>query len=252
VVLAYPHRVARPSGPQAIIEAITHDVENAENAVRTAEQQVRDTEWRVARETQRMQALTAIAQRQSTVLAAGAKLLQQCTALRGEVEATQREVARLKDERRAVWELVSKCVNRAQQALYALTKEEYGTAVLQVCEVAVDDHTLVPAAAEVVRVLVAGDDKVGSIKGIKTDEHLEGLLAYVEKKLQQAANHVPVMTLAVARMATLHSVTASLAGLHGAVAIPDEHMETWRACLPCCIGSTLIGFCEGAKESQSK
>ncbi|RFU25070.1 hypothetical protein B7463_g11268, partial [Scytalidium lignicola] len=195
-----------------IIEAITNDIEGAENAIRTAERLVVDAEQRVADQKLRVQSMSNLAVRQADSLHDGENMLRMCISLQSEVEVTQHEVARLKNERLAAWDLVSRCFNRAEEADYALTKAAYATVVLQVVEVAMEDHTLLPAVKNVVQHLADHDDEKGSVHSIEADGHPEGLLALVQRKLEQAGTQALVaVTPAVAHYNLLRSVASALA-----------------------------------------
>ncbi|KAI1313765.1 hypothetical protein F5Y03DRAFT_405226 [Xylaria venustula] len=109
-----------------------------------------------------------------------AVLLEQGKTLMSDVESAQQETSHIKTQRYDAWHIVAHCVNR-EGAEYALTKADYGTAILQVCEVALRDHTLRAQVAPIVEHLAQHDDSDGSIKKIKTDDHPDqGLLSWVQ------------------------------------------------------------------------
>ncbi|KAI1503121.1 hypothetical protein F5X99DRAFT_407453 [Biscogniauxia marginata] len=171
-----------------IIEALTDDVANAERAVRVAEQQAEAAEQRVRDENARINTLSSLSYTQAGILAQSKQLMSRCASLQGDVELMQQDVARIKNQRYDAWQLIAKCANRAENAEYALTKVEYGTTVLQVAEVAFQDEALRAQVANIVNDLAEHDDSKGSIKNIKTDEHPNGLLAYIQGLSKKTKN----------------------------------------------------------------
>ncbi|KAI0468839.1 hypothetical protein F4859DRAFT_524013 [Xylaria cf. heliscus] len=163
-----------------IIEALTDDVATAERAVSVAEQQASAAEQRVRDENARINTLSNLSSTQTTILALSKQLIRQCVSLQGSVESMQKDVARIKTQRYNAWQLTTKCANRAENAEYALTKADYGTTVLQIAEVALQDPALCVQVANIVDDLARHDDSKRSIASIKTDEHPNGLLAFVE------------------------------------------------------------------------
>lgn len=147
-----------------------------------AEQGVRDA-------SQRLDNLNNTSQHQAVLLQQGKRLMSDCSSLLAESESTQTETARIKTQRYDAWQIVALCVNRAENAQYSLTKSDYGTTILQVAEMALKDETLKPQVAGIVNHLAQHDDNKGSIKNIRTDDHPEGLLSYVQKELDK----IPVL-----------------------------------------------------------
>jgi hypothetical protein len=93
-----------------------------------------------------------------------------------------------------------------------------------VVDVTLDDYTLTAVLAEIVQELTKNDDSKGSVRMIKTDDHPDGLLAAVQKKLEQTSskpNHSAsqgppklrsdTSLLTVAHLRLLRSIAATLA-----------------------------------------
>lgn len=153
-------------------------------------------------------------QKQAVLLEQGKRLTSECSLLKGTVEAAQTEIARIKTQRSSAWQVVALCVNRTEVAQYSLTKADYGTAILQVAEVALQDETMRPQVASIVDHLAQHDDTKGSIKNAKTDDHPEGILAYLQGQLSSGSNGVLAksnLTTSGLNFGLLQSVTASSA-----------------------------------------
>jgi hypothetical protein len=207
---------------------------------------VRDQEAKV-------QQLSDLAAKQAGLISRGSGLLNECSGIVKETEDTEKEIARIKTTRFNAWQLAGKCVNRAEQADFALFKADYATSILQVIDIALEDHTLTIPLDEVIQVLANNDDSNNSVHNITTDDHPDGLLAAVEKKLQEsqadgaAPEPAPVPTmmlasftphaaapprprpgtssLAVAHLRLVRSVTTALAtpqGKPGCVDLSEE------------------------------
>jgi hypothetical protein len=93
-----------------------------------------------------------------------------------------------------------------------------------VVDVALDDYTLTAVLAEIVQELTKNDDSKGSVRMIKTDDHPDGLLAAVQKKLEQTSSKPNLSAsqgppklrsdtslLTVAHLRLLRSIAATLA-----------------------------------------
>jgi vacuolar-type H+-ATPase subunit I/STV1 len=241
-----------------IIEACTHDLEGATNAVNAAITQVNDAQGRVRDQEAKVQQLSDLAAKQSGLISQGLSLINECTGIVEETENTEKEIARIKKTRFDAWQLAAKCVNRAEQADFALFKADYATSILQVIDVALVDHTLIAPLAEIVQDLADHDDSSNSVHDITTDDHPDGLLAAVQKKLQESETDgavpappasLPVMmlssftppsaelppharpgtsSLAVAHLRLLRSVATALAtpqGTPGCVSLSEEEKE---------------------------
>ncbi|KAK2007068.1 hypothetical protein LZ32DRAFT_667822 [Colletotrichum eremochloae] len=163
-----------------IIEELTKDVATAESAVATAEQSAAAAAQAFAEQQDKVQKLSDLVQHDAALKQQGEALANECQSLMAEIEHTQTELAHVKTERYNAWQLAAMCSNRAENAHYSLTKADYGTAVLQLVEKAMSDSTLKPQLVAVVDHLAQHDDAKGSIKGITTEDHPEGLLAYVQ------------------------------------------------------------------------
>ncbi|KAI0976418.1 hypothetical protein F4678DRAFT_456742 [Xylaria arbuscula] len=175
-----------------IIEALSDNEAELERAVGIAERHQADVEQWGREEWEKAAQLSSLTQRQAALLEQGKSLMSECDALMSEVESAQEETSRIKTQRYDAWQLVARCVNRAENAGYALTKADYGTAILQVCEVALRDHTLRSQVASIVEHLARHDDSKGSIKNIKTDDHPDqGLLSWVQGLLR-APREAPI------------------------------------------------------------
>lgn len=76
-------------------------------------------------------------------------------------------------------------VNRARTAKFALSKADYATAILKIVGVCADNRTTHAALTEIISDLTDHDDRNGRAHSIKTEEHLNGLLTNMQKKLQR-------------------------------------------------------------------
>ncbi|KAI5925413.1 hypothetical protein F4810DRAFT_718310 [Camillea tinctor] len=190
-------------GLKLLIEATTNDQEGARRGVATAQAALRQAQTRAADAEALALDTARRAAAHAGVLRKGRELLAACAGLVGGVEAAQREVGALKNECVRAQEVVGRCATRAEGAGYALTKGEYGEAILRVCEVGLESISLRPAAVSICKHLAAHDDGAGSIRGIRTEQHKEGLLAYLEAQGAAVtgnllANLPPMMWMAAA------------------------------------------------------
>jgi hypothetical protein len=176
---------------KAIIEATTHEVSDTEKAVHKAEQQVTTSQQAVAAASTQLDFFRKAVQQQAALLGDGAALQQQCRDLQALLEAAERDAATVKDQRLRAREVVARLLNRAEQASYALTKADYAAVVLLVCDVALDDGMLGAFVRGIVSTLEDHDDKAGSVAGVTTEEHPEGLLKYVNAKLARMPPPAP-------------------------------------------------------------
>jgi hypothetical protein len=178
-----------------VIEAVTHDIENTNNAISDTERKLAASESGLQQLQNSLNSLNDVAAIQARTSGKGTELLSRSQELRAAVEAAQKSIADIKNQRMRSHELINKCLARAEMAKFALTKADYGTTVLQVAEVALADSTLHQAVADVVMQLATHDDQAGSIRGIKTDDHPDGLLAALEAELGQGSGTVHVARL---------------------------------------------------------
>lgn len=173
-----------------VIEALTNSVADAEKAAHIAEQTAAAADKAVADASIQTNNLATMAQKQAVLLEQGKQLMSECSLLVGAVEAAQTEVAHIKTQRYNAWQIVALCLNHAENAQFGLTKADYGTAVLQVAELALKDETTKPQVASIVNHLAQHDDTNGSIKNAKTDDHPEGILVYLQGQLSGSLNGV--------------------------------------------------------------
>ncbi|KAE8335124.1 hypothetical protein BDV24DRAFT_144538 [Aspergillus arachidicola] len=186
-----------------IIEAITNDVSGSLNAVKIAAQQVDASEARIRDQQPRVDALNRLNEDHVRLLSQGSTLANQCDAIRDEVEQMEKEIARSKTDILHAWNDASLCLNRAKRTKFALSKADYATCVLNIIAFSLNEHNFRDTLVDIVKILGDNDDKVGSVHAIKTDEHPEGLLEYVQKELQK--DYRPP-SLAVAKLNLVHSV----------------------------------------------
>ncbi|KAE8316620.1 hypothetical protein BDV41DRAFT_573903 [Aspergillus transmontanensis] len=186
-----------------IIEAITNDVSGSLNAVKIAAHQVDASEARIRDQQPRVDALNRLNEDHVRLLSQGSTLANQCDVIQGEVEQMEKEIARSKTDISHAWNDASLCLNRAKRTKFSLSKADYATCVLNIIAFSLNEHSFKDTLVDIVKILGDNDDKGGSVHAIKTDEHPEGLLEYVQKELQK--DYRPP-SLAVAKLNLVHSV----------------------------------------------
>ncbi|RGP78402.1 ca2+ regulator and membrane fusion fig1 domain [Fusarium longipes] len=169
-----------------IIESCKHDLEGAEKAVDTAMTQVNDAKERVRDEEAKFQQLSDLDIKHSGLMSWGLSLIRECSGIIEETRKTEEEMVRIKTTRVEARQLAAKCVSEAERTYYAPFKADYATSILKIINVALVDHTLAAPLAEVVQILADHDDSSHSVREIATADHPDGLLAAVQKKLQEA------------------------------------------------------------------
>ncbi|KAI1813257.1 hypothetical protein GGS20DRAFT_491028 [Poronia punctata] len=182
-----PARLAL-EGVKALIEALSHAQEGAEREVKITTQQVVSAQRLVADAQQKVEALRTVMAKEAETLAQGEALMGKTQALKEETQKMEIDVDQTKEQRFKAWEVISKCLNRAQGPDYAPTNAEYATVVLEVAAVALTDFTLRSKVGLIVQYLKEHDDATGTIANIRTEEHPDGLLKYV---LDELAKGVP-------------------------------------------------------------
>ncbi|KAH0592679.1 hypothetical protein MHUMG1_09502 [Metarhizium humberi] len=111
-----------------------------------------------------------------------------------ELGQAQSRVKTQEDEvKHQVWHEISLCYNPAKSANSALTKADYATAILKIVDVSTEDPMDQSILTGIVDELANYDDSNGSVGKIKTEEHKNGLLDYVQKKLQQGIGQDTMM-----------------------------------------------------------
>ncbi|KAB5549661.1 hypothetical protein GE09DRAFT_1127260 [Coniochaeta sp. 2T2.1] len=168
---------------KAIIDSTSHAIEDTKEQITQTVDLITNSRQSIVDAQLHAAQLTDLIAQQAALASEETDLMARCQSLLGTVEAAQRDIAAVKDDRLRAEDLVARCAARADLASSELTKVNYGTMLLMVAEVAAADDTLRPAAADLVAELATHDDKADSIKGIKTDDHPGGLLAAVQAKL---------------------------------------------------------------------
>lgn len=172
---------------------MTHNLEGARQALNTAITELRQEQNRVKTQEDEVKHLNSLATDQATLISKGDALMKECRHLQKEVEQTEKVVVQHKKETAQAWHEISLCYNPAKSANFALTKADYATAILKIVDVSTDDPMDQSILTGIVDELANHDDSNGSVGKIKTEEHPNGLLDYVQKKLQQGTGQDTMM-----------------------------------------------------------
>ncbi|KAL4726658.1 hypothetical protein ACLX1H_005546 [Fusarium chlamydosporum] len=161
------------------------DLQCAQSAVKTAIEQIMATEARLRdREVVLKEAKRLVAQ-QADLLSQGSSLLTQSSGLLCDIERAEDELTRINANHSRAARIVGKWAKRAEEAGYIFPKAAHASCILTVIDIVLEDDNLTSGLAEIVKDLSEHDDARGSVRQIITGQHLDGLLAGVEQRLEQ-------------------------------------------------------------------
>ncbi|KAK5987890.1 hypothetical protein PT974_12025 [Cladobotryum mycophilum] len=165
-----------------VIESLKNDIESAKKTAESTSRALAESQIAVAEEEANVRKLASASKAQIDLLTQGVALLDRSTALLEEVKNMQQDVACVKNDRYAAWELVFHCFDQSRNGEITLHKVEYARLVLQIVEVSLRDNSLHLTLASIIKHLAQNDDLEGSVFSI-TEGHPDGLLKHIQEQL---------------------------------------------------------------------
>lgn len=168
------------------INELNAQIRQGDNAIRETQQRIWAMEAHIKGYEPRLQETSENSAKLVTLKSQATLLIDDCGTFTAQIQAEQKEVEKRKDGFFRAARLASEIIGRAQSSGAALSKADYVKAVLLIVEIGLNDQALVTPLADIVKEVADHDNSEASVRGIKTDDHPDGLLADIQKKIEQA------------------------------------------------------------------